>query len=572
MVITLETKQQLAGLLAKPATVTQADAPMLTALIKTYPFYQPLHLLLAKANLNDPNNSHLATAALYNGGGLLHKVVYQSESLIPKPINLVAIKSATNITTEEIEPLLENQIVNEEPTEVDFSSTASVHADEQETFDEIAEIAAVPTAEANLQEEETVEQPEESNPDQQTDHPADEQETFDEIAEIAPLPTAEVNPQEEETVEQPKESNPDQQTDHPADEQETFDEITEIAPLPTAEANLQEEETAEQPEELSPDQQTDHPADEQETFDEIAEIIPLPIAEINLQEEETDQIEEPNPDLPAVENIDETATLTENEHTDTEERQLDDEDVFDEIAEVDNYISTPETAKTSDKLQSEKQLLSDEFAIESIVAMDFFAFEKSSHNNQISADEDKPQTNIPQPEEYNFEAEAQTISKYDDDKLPYTFLWWLAKTRKEHEQIFQPYVTAKRKNNSISGELQQQYIEHIFHLQTPFNTYEETNKGPLNRQISHKGNEIIETFIKNEPQIRVPKPDQINNENKAKKSAEDNYDLVSETLASIYIEQTLYHKAIDTYEKLSLKFPEKSRYFADLIQSLEKKI
>ena len=34
----------------------------------------------------------------------------------------------------------------------------------------------------------------------------------------------------------------------------------------------------------------------------------------------------------------------------------------------------------------------------------------------------------------------------------------------------------------------------------------------------------------------------------------------------------LYDKAIETYEKLSLKFPEKSRYFADLIQSIEKKI
>jgi len=616
MEITLETKQQLAGLLAKPATVTQADSAMLTALIKTYPYYQPLHLLLAKANLNDNNNSHLATAALYNGGGLLHKVVYQAESLVPKPINLVAIKSATNTTTEEAEPVLENQVANEEPTEVDFSSTTSVDPDEQEIFDEIAEIAAVPTAEANQQEEKTVEQPEESNPDQQTDNPADEQETFDEITEIAALPQAEASQQKEKTAEQPEELNPDQQTqnpadeqetfdeiteiaavpqaeasqqkektaeqpeefnpeqqtDNPADEQETFDEITEIETLPTAEANLQEEKTAEQPEEFNPDQQTDNPADEQETFDEITEITTPPTTDVGQQKEETDQIEELNPDLPAVQDIDETANLTENEHIDTEKRQLDDEDVFDEIAEVDSYISTPEAAQTDEKLQSEKQLLSNEFAIESIVAMDFFAFEKSSRNNQISPAENKPQTNIPQPEEYNSEAEAQTISKYDDDKLPYTFLWWLAKTRKEHEQIFQPYVTAKRKNNSISGELQQQYIEHIFHLQTPFNTQDETNRGPLNRQISHKGNEIIETFIKNEPQIRVPKPDQINNENKAKKSAEDNYDLVSETLASIYIEQTLYHKAIDTYEKLSLKFPEKSRYFADLIQSLEKKI
>ena len=180
---------------------------------------------------------------------------------------------------------------------------------------------------------------------------------------------------------------------------------------------------------------------------------------------------------------------------------------------------------------------------------------------------------VTQPEEYNQEAEAQsTVSKYDDDKLPYTFLWWLAKTRKEHAQIFQPYVSAKQPSSNQQGELQHQFVEHIFHLQTPFNIADEAKKGPINLQRKPKGIEIIDSFIKNDPQIKAPKAEQINTENKAKKSAEDNYDLVSETLAAIYIEQMLYHKAIDTYEKLSLKFPEKSRYFADLIQSLEKKI
>ena len=208
-------------------------------------------------------------------------------------------------------------------------------------------------------------------------------------------------------------------------------------------------------------------------------------------------------------------------------------------------------------------------AIESIVSSDFFAFEQNFNAEQVT--EEKPI--VVQPEEYNQEAEAQsTISKYDDDKLPYTFLWWLAKTRKEHEQIFQPYVTPKQQTSGQQGDLHHQYVEHIFHLQTPFNVADEAKKGPLNLQNKWKGNEIIDSFIKNDPQIKTPKAEHINTENKAKKSAEDNYDLVSETLATIYIEQMLYHKAIDTYEKLSLKFPEKSRYFADLIQSLEKKI
>ncbi len=165
------------------------------------------------------------------------------------------------------------------------------------------------------------------------------------------------------------------------------------------------------------------------------------------------------------------------------------------------------------------------------------------------------------------EREHARVSKYDDDTLPYSFLWWLQKTRDAHKPHFQPYAVPR---SAQPGELQQQYVEHIFHLQT----------GLANEQIyrtalevgPHKGEDMINAFLRSDPQISPPPLDKINTENKARKSAEDQNDMVSETLAAIYIEQMLYRKAIDTYEKLSLKFPEKSRYFADLIRSLEKKI
>ena len=215
--------------------------------------------------------------------------------------------------------------------------------------------------------------------------------------------------------------------------------------------------------------------------------------------------------------------------------------------------------------------IEDAFVLESISSSDFFAFQENFNPEEVKEEVQEPVAAIAatHPEVITPIDEPVSVSNYDDDTLPYTFLWWLAKTRKEHQAVFQPYATPKKNN---PGELQQQYVEHIFHIQSPFNAEEVINNTPNSKSVDPWETNIIDNFLKKDPQISPPKPEQIDNENKAKKSAEDHNDLVSETLAKIYIEQMLYHKAIDTYQKLSLKFPEKSRYFADLIQSLEKKI
>ena len=231
-----------------------------------------------------------------------------------------------------------------------------------------------------------------------------------------------------------------------------------------------------------------------------------------------------------------------------------------------------------DNEPSKTDTIEDAFVLESISSTDFFAFEENfdleerTDGSETLKVENQEQPKVEAPEKIMMETHAEdpvSVSNYNDDSLPYTFLWWLAKTRKEHQSIFQPYATVKKNK---AGELQQQYVEHIFHIQSPFNAEEVINNTPQSKHIDPKETEIIDSFLKRDPQISPPKPEQIDNENKAKKSAEDHNDLVSETLAKIYIEQMLYHKAIETYQKLSLKFPEKSRYFADLIQSLEKKI
>jgi tetratricopeptide (TPR) repeat protein len=85
--------------------------------------------------------------------------------------------------------------------------------------------------------------------------------------------------------------------------------------------------------------------------------------------------------------------------------------------------------------------------------------------------------------------------------------------------------------------------------------------------------ELIDKFITANPRIEPQKDkSNVSNEDISKPFVEEEGGLVTETLAKIYVNQGYYSKAMDIYEKLSLKIPEKSSYFASQIEKVKEYI
>jgi hypothetical protein len=85
--------------------------------------------------------------------------------------------------------------------------------------------------------------------------------------------------------------------------------------------------------------------------------------------------------------------------------------------------------------------------------------------------------------------------------------------------------------------------------------------------------ELIDKFIITNPRIETNKEKlDVPAEDISKPFVEGDGGFITETLAKIYIRQGYYSKAIDIYEKLCLKFPEKSSYFASQIEKVTEHI
>ncbi|MCK6607557.1 MAG: hypothetical protein L6Q46_04540 [Flavobacterium sp.] len=105
-----------------------------------------------------------------------------------------------------------------------------------------------------------------------------------------------------------------------------------------------------------------------------------------------------------------------------------------------------------------------------------------------------------------------------------------------------------------------------------------TKFAPIEREIEEKNTsndpekqkklDIIDKFIEANPKI-APVKETTKPPANISKSVEEPTHLMTETLAKVYLEQKKYTKAIQAYEILILKYPEKSSFFADRINEIK---
>ncbi len=161
----------------------------------------------------------------------------------------------------------------------------------------------------------------------------------------------------------------------------------------------------------------------------------------------------------------------------------------------------------------------------------------------------------------NEEADTHVSESNESDESPTSealdFYDWLE--RKNTKSVSSNSTNINSTNGSGSLEQSKQAT-------TNENAVHETNK-PL-PNLDKFG--LINQFIEKQPSISRPKQEFYSPERAMKRSETFSPAIVTETLANIFRTQGHFEKAIISYQKLQLKFPEKSAYFASLIEQTKK--
>ena len=137
----------------------------------------------------------------------------------------------------------------------------------------------------------------------------------------------------------------------------------------------------------------------------------------------------------------------------------------------------------------------------------------------------------------------------------------IEQTPEEKLEIGKPLTFDKNELHSFGEWLKITSFKPIIREEN--NTPKETQNNSTSKQF-----ELIDKFITSNPKIK-PVNKEGSTFNIAQAQMLPPETLMTETLARIYLEQKNYKSAIQSYKILSLKYPEKSGFFADQIQAVK---
>ena len=146
----------------------------------------------------------------------------------------------------------------------------------------------------------------------------------------------------------------------------------------------------------------------------------------------------------------------------------------------------------------------------------------------------------------------------------------ITQNKVEHKVV---KMLEKAKNKSIPKELElgkpldfNEEEKHSFSEWLAVSKVKKIERNPKPQQI-----DLINKFIDKKTTISKPKKEAFFKAvDVAKGSLVENNELVTPTLAKVYLEQRHFKKAISAYKKLSLKYPKKNSFFANQIKLINK--
>lgn len=147
----------------------------------------------------------------------------------------------------------------------------------------------------------------------------------------------------------------------------------------------------------------------------------------------------------------------------------------------------------------------------------------------------------------------------------------------EMEIIDSPQISTETETEVEEDESNLSFVAWLKKKQAKKSHSEEIISSPISEieptiRSKEEINALLDKFIQDQPTISRPTQDFFNPVKNAKRSLEESEDLVTETLAEIYVLQKNFSKAITSYEKLILLYPEKKTFFASRIEKIREEI